>query len=125
MMNKNQLVFVLRNIFLILFLLAWGFTAWAQRPEIEKAMMEGDHKALATYYRVESASLKEAAAEHERMGKLYQKNHEHYKDFGQIMAHHCENLRLQALQASYQYEALAKQEEEMAQQDKKKKGFKE
>ncbi len=111
---KNGLPTVFKKIFFLGLFCAWSLTAWSQSPEIEKAMAEGNHKVLADYYRTQAQVLKGEAAQHEKMGKLYQKNHEHYKDFTQTMAHHCENLRLQALQASYQYEVLAREEEKLA-----------
>lgn len=109
----------------IIFLIFLGVFAlntsasWAQGEEAFGWIQSGDHSALAKYYRLRASELKDSAAQHERMRDLYGKSHDHYKDFT-TLAHHCENLRLQALQASYQYEVLAKQEEELAQQEKKK-----
>lgn len=87
--------------------------AYAQLFDPEKAIAAGDHKALADYYRSQVNDLKKLSEQHEKMRDLYQKNHNHYRDFAQTMAHHCENLRLQLLQSSYIYEALAKEEEKL------------
>ena len=85
----------------------------AQMSDVERAIAAGDHAAAAKYYRAQAEDLKKISEQHARMRDLYQKNHDHYRDFEKIMAHHCDNLRLQLLQSSYVYEALAKEEEKL------------
>lgn len=118
-MDQNKRFHTLTAGLLAALMSLWVFNAWAQPIDVPRSINAGDHQALADYYRAEAKALEDLSSQHERMRDLYQKNHDHYnRDQYQTMAHHCEDLRLQALQMSYQYEALAKQEEKLAQRKK-------
>lgn len=115
---KKGIIVCLMSQFFILLLSAWSLTALAQRPELERAMAEGDHGVMAQYYRVEAQSMKEAAAEHERMERLYLNQPASDPAVAKSMSSHCKELRLLADQAAFQYDALAQQEEQLAKQKK-------
>ena len=84
-----------------------------QTFDLDKAIQQGDHKALADHYRAEAKKYKEIAEMHDKMQKSYKKTHVHHKGTENTLATHCGNLKFQALKMAEQYEALAKEEEGM------------
>lgn len=83
--------------------------------DMEKAIAAGDHKGLAEYYESQAEAQRKIAEMHQKMKTAYRNTHVHYKGIKNVQAGHCGNLKFQALKMAEQYDALAKQEEKLAQ----------
>ncbi|MBZ0123382.1 MAG: hypothetical protein K8F31_05805 [Roseovarius sp.] len=83
--------------------------------DVEKAIAGGDHKGLAEYYKSQAEAQRKTAEMHDQMKIAYRNSHVHYKGSENVMASHCGDLKFQALKMAEQYDALAKQEEKLAQ----------
>lgn len=105
----------------LLFVLAFGsFTISNARAQsgsfdVEKAIAAGDHKGLAEYYKSQAEAQRQIAAMHDKMKTSYRNTHVHYKGTENVLAGHCGDLKFEALKMAEQYDALAKQEEKLAQ----------
>lgn len=90
--------------------------AKAQSFDVEKSISSGDHKGLAEYYKSQAEAQRKIAEMHDKMRADYKNNHNHvhYKGYENVLAGHCGNLKFQALKMAEQYDALAKQEENLA-----------
>jgi hypothetical protein len=83
--------------------------------DVEKAIAAGDHKGLAEYYQSQAEAQRKIAAMHDKMKTAYRNTHVHYKGIENVLAGHCGDLKFEALKMAEQYDALAKQEEKLAQ----------
>jgi hypothetical protein len=91
-------------------------TVYAQSTfDVDKAIASGDHKGLAEYYKAQAEAQRNVAAMHDKMKTAYRDSHVHYKGSDNVMAGHCGDLKFQALKSAELYDALAKQEEKLAQ----------
>lgn len=91
-----------------------GIARAQQSFDVQKAIAAGDHQALANYYKSQAEAERNVAAMHDKMKTSYRDTHVHYKGSENVLAGHCGNLKLKALESAEQYDALAAQEEKLA-----------
>lgn len=93
-------------IVLALMLLAVVSTAQAKTKfDIETAITNAEHKALAQYYSEQAHEQTEIAEMHLRMAKNYRGTHANRSTSRMIV--HCNKLKLQALKMAEEYNAMA------------------
>lgn len=80
--------------------------------DVEKAISQGDHGALARYYRALADAERKRAVMHEKMAKSYGVS-VHYKKIRKNLAIPCQKLRYDALDRAIEYDRLAEEEEKL------------
>jgi len=80
---------------------------------IDKAITKGEHRGLANYYRQQAKLYRLEAKNHDRMKIVYSNAHLHYGGSENVFKEHCTELSNLALQTAEQYDALAKEEDEL------------
>lgn len=113
---KNRSSF---KIFIALLLVLGGSVslapmARAQTFDADKAILSGDHKGLAEYYKSQAEAQRKTVAMHKKMKASYHESYVHYKGSENVMTGHCGNLQLQAEKMAEQYDALAQKEQSLA-----------
>lgn len=109
------------GLYLVLGFLAFGGCAARPHPAIpqaspteevrvEEAIRNGDHAALARYYRDMAQRERETAKIHEKAGTSY-RGSVHYRRVRKRMTSHCHRLKWEALDRAKLYERLAGEEE--------------
>lgn len=90
---------------------------WALMPfNPQEAIEQGDHRALANYYRSLAEEQRRVADMHQTMKTNYRNTHVHYKGIENTLAGHCGALQRKALQMAEYYDRLAAQEEKLVEQ---------
>lgn len=82
---------------------------------VEKAIADGNHKALAEYYRAQAESYRQKAALHERMAEKYGPPLR-FKNLIINRAQHCRVIAYESEKTAKKYEELAVGEEKLIQQ---------
>lgn len=104
--------------FVLLGSLLFTPAAFAQQNfDVQKAITNGDHPALADYYQNQAQRYRELAEQHQQMEKEYRIS-PGGKIKGSRGGYHCRKLRSLALKSAKTYESLAEAEKKLASESK-------